>query len=144
MSLSENSEQQKRRYGSFVFAVFLLLFAAVAFIAGSHNFVLRSLAIVAIMISVYLVRASNVHSRPTPAVASVREVSFNTTSGPGRSTWVISIVLVPMLVVSYLLLQSDALHGGHSRWPADLFAGVAFACAIAWSFLVMKLTSGRR
>jgi len=90
---------------------------------------------------VYLVRASNLHTRPTSSVASEQEADFDTTSGPGRLAWVISVALVPLLAVSFLLLQSDALHGGHAAWPVDVFAAVAVACAVTWGYLVSKLMS---
>lgn len=143
MMPSKKKGPQERRPGLFVLAIFLLLVAGLAFFAGSHNFIIRALSILAILASVSLVRASNFHARTTAPDASLQEMDLNGTSGPGPLAWAISGALIPVLILSYLLLRSDALNGGHAAWPADLFGGVAFACAIAWSYVAMKLTSGR-
>jgi len=143
MTTLEKDGPQERRPGLFIFAVLLLLLAAVGIFAGSHHYLIRFFSSLAIVVSVYLIRSSNFRARLTSSIASVQEANPNAANGPGALAWAVSGALVPMIVVSYLLLQSDALHGGHSRWPVDLFAGVAFVCAIAWSYLVMKLTSGR-
>ena len=143
MASFEKNGPQERRPGLFIFAVLLLLLAAGGLFVGPHNYLIRSFSVLAVMVSVYFVRSSNFHARPTSPVTSLQEAGPDSTNGPGALSWAVSGALVPMLVVSYLLLRSDALHGGHVGWPADLFGGVAFACAIAWSYLVMKLTSGR-
>ncbi|MGO9324216.1 MAG: hypothetical protein ACLP07_06605 [Terracidiphilus sp.] len=144
MTSFEKEGPQERRPGLFIFAIFLLLGAVLAFIVGPHNFIIRALSILAILASVSLVRASNFHTRTTAPGASLQEADLNAPSGPGPLAWAISGALIPVLVLSYFLLKSDALNGGHAAWPADLFGGVAFACAIAWSYVAMKLTSGRR
>jgi hypothetical protein len=139
----EKDGPQERRPGLFIFAVLLLLLSAVGVFVGSHNYLIRSFSVLAVMVSVYLVRSSNFHVWPTSPVTSPQEADLNASNGPGALSWAVSGALVPMLVVSYLLLQSDALHGGHTGWPADVFGGVAFACAIAWGLLVAQLISGR-
>ncbi|MGB8029402.1 MAG: hypothetical protein WCF30_07020 [Terracidiphilus sp.] len=144
MTSFEKGGPQERRTGLFIFAIFLLLLAPVAFFVGSHNYLIRSLSVLAMIASAYLVRASNFHSRPTPLVASEQMEDFNATNGPGLLAWVLGLGLILMLVLSFLLVQSDALHGGHTGWPADLFGAVALACAVTWGYIVSKFMSGRR
>ena len=38
-----------------------------------------------------------------------------------------------------LLLYWDARHGYQEGWPVYLFAGVALACAVVWSYLVANV-----
>ncbi len=120
----------KRKSGLFILAILLLLLGGTALYIGSNNFLIRSLGILACTISVYCVRKSNIHAssqkiiRPTPV---------------GRSTWTISIILLPALGLSFLFLYRDAIHGYHQGWPVILFAGVVAGCALCWSYLVSRL-----
>lgn len=132
----------RRRYGLFILAILLLLLGGAAIYAGSHNYEIRALGIVAVMASVYVVRISRVRERSDLPITGDRPISSKTTKGPGRLLWIASLSLLLMLGVALYLLHIDALNGGHEAWPADLFAGVGLACAIVWGFLVVKILGG--
>ncbi len=144
MTSFEKRGPQERRPGLFIFAIFLLLLGAVAFFVGFRNYLIRCLGVVVMMASASLVRSSNFHARLPSSIASVQEADLKATNGPGPLAWALGVALIPMLVLSFLLVQSDALHGGHTAWPADLFGAVAVACAVAWGYIASKFMSGHR
>jgi hypothetical protein len=130
-----------KRYGLFVLAILLFLFAGVGIYLGSHNYAIRMLGLAALIAGVYLVRISRVHNRPGwPEGGGTK--NFNAVGGPGRLAWIIALSMVPLLCAAYYLMYIDAANGGHEAWPADVFAGVGVACVIAWGYLVTKLVGG--
>jgi hypothetical protein len=129
----------RKRYGSFVLAILLLLLGGVGIFVGSHNYPIRALGLVAIMASAYLVRISHVHDRSDLPEASGQGKDLKTAKGPGRLLWIVSLVLVPLLGAAFFLLHIDAVNGGHEAWPADVFAGIGLACAIVWGYLAAKI-----
>lgn len=120
-------------------AVLLLVLGGLCVYFGSHNYLLRVLGVAAIMVSVYLVRISRVRSHPGLREAGQPGMELKTTRGPGRLLWIVSLAFLPLLGVSIFLLHIDAANGGHAAWPADLFAGVALACAAVWGCLIAKI-----
>jgi len=133
---------QRRRYGLFVLAVILLLFGGVLIYMGSHNFAIRAVGLGVVMVSVYLVQASNVRNRSGLPEAS-GEVDLPTARTPGRLLWVVSVSLVPVVAGAWYLLHLDAVNGGQTAWPVYVFAGVAVVCAVVWGLLVAKISGGR-
>jgi uncharacterized membrane protein len=140
----EKRGSRERRYGLFILAILLLVSGIAAFLTGFHNYIVRSIGVLAIVASVYFVRASNFHSSQTPPVANEIMEDLSATNGLGPVAWIIGVVLLLMLIFSFLLVQSDALHGGHTAWPADLFGAVALTCAVTWGYILSKFMSGRR
>lgn len=132
MTVPENVPQ--KRYGLFILAIFLLLSAGAAFYVESDSLAIRSLAAVALIASVYLVRISHVHARST-SVASSRRVDFTASERPQPMIWFVGIALFVLAGVSYLLI----LDGGHTAWPVYVFAGIAVACACVWGYIITKL-----
>ena len=132
MTVPENVPQ--KRYGLFILAIFLLLSAGAAFYLASDSLAIRSLAAVAGIASVYLVRISHVHTEDSGA-----RVDFTASERPGRLMLFVGIALLVLAGVSYWLMHIDALHGGHTGWPAYMFAGVAVACAVVWGYIITKL-----
>jgi hypothetical protein len=122
----------RKRYGLYSLAILFLVLGGACFIAGYRSFAIRSLGLVALMVSAYFVRISKFHASPVPVI---RE------KGPGRLAWTIGIALVPAAGMSYLYLYNDAIHGYHEALPVYVFAGVALACAIVWAYLVAKMVS---
>ena len=135
MTLLGNDELQKKRYGLFVLALLLLAAGGVGLFLGLHNPMIRSLGLMAVMISAYLVRASRVHNRPVSVVASGQGADFTAANGPGRLLWIVSVSLVPIVAGAWYLLHLDAVNGGQTAWPVYLFAGVAVVCAVVWGLL---------
>lgn len=111
----------------------MLLLGGVALYFGSHNPAIRSLAVVAILTSVYLVRMS----RRSDPFAGGGQRDSRATGRPGRWLWIVSLALLLLAAASLINLYNDALHGGHEVWPVGMFAGVALACAVVWSYLFM-------
>jgi len=132
VSVPENVPQ--KRYGLFILAIFLLLSAGAAFYVASDSLPIRSLAALALIASVYLVRVSHVHTRDSGA-----RVDFTASERPRATVWFLGIALLGLAGVSYWLMHIDALHGGHTGWPAYMFAGVAVACAVVWGYIITKL-----
>lgn len=134
-----SQEAPRKRYSLFILAILLLLSGGVALYMGSHNLVIRSLGLTAIVASTYLSRISRVHSRSGSSVASGQGADSKATRRPGRLLWTVSIALLLLAVVSYLDLYMDALHGYHEILPVYVFAGVGVACTIGWSYLASRI-----
>ena len=128
------SQKAAKRYGLFALAILLLMLGGVGIYFGSHNYPIRSLGIMAILASIYLVRISRVRGRSVFPEASGRTMEL-TTEGPGHWLWIVSLVLVPLLGAAFYLMHIDFANGGHEAWPVYVFAGVALACIIIWSYL---------
>jgi membrane associated rhomboid family serine protease len=134
----------RKRYCLFGLAILLLMLGGVGIYVGSHNYPIRALGVVAVVMSAYLVRISHAHDRPGMPEASGQRRDLKIAKGPGRLLWIISSALVPLLGAALFLLHIDAMNGGHEAWPADVFAAVGLACAIVWGYLVAKIFGGRR
>lgn len=140
MSASQN--EVPKRYGLFVLAILLLLSGGVCLYLGSHNLLIRVLGLVAIIASTHLVRISHVHDRAGLPDASGRGNLLQRAKGAGRLPWVLSFASLVSLVAAYYLMYIDAANGGHEAWPADVFAGVGFACVVVWTYLAAKIAAG--
>jgi hypothetical protein len=125
-----------KRYSLFAAAILLLLAGGVGIYLGSDNYLIRVLGLVSILASLNLVRISRVHGGSSLPTARGRESKIE--KGSGRLLRVVSLALVLLLGASGFLLHIDAANGGHSTWPADLFAGVSIACAIVWGYIGAK------
>jgi hypothetical protein len=128
------SQKAPKNYGLLALALVLLLSGGVGIYFGSHNFPIRALGLAAIMASTYFVRISRVRDCSVFPEASRRTLEL-TTEGPGRWLWFVSLALVPVLGAAFFLMHIDFANGGHEAWPVYLFAGIALACAIVWSYL---------
>jgi hypothetical protein len=128
----------RKKFGLFALAMILLTAAGVAMVRGFNNFTMRSLALVACIASIYLVRASGVHSRSLPVTNGQRTESI-AKKGPGRAMWIIGAALVPVAAASYLYLYEDAHHGHRQILAVYLFAGVAMLCTLVWSYLASQI-----
>jgi hypothetical protein len=140
MTASQQGPRKVRR-GLFALAVLLLLAAGAAFFMGGKDFTIRSLGVVALIASVYLVRTSNVHSPSTVVITSSQGPDSKAKKIGGRLMWIIGAALLPIAVASVFYLQQDARHGYHEVLPVYVFAGVALACAIVWAYLVARMVS---
>lgn len=131
---------QSRRYVLLGLAFLLLILGGLGVYFGSHNNPIRALGVIAVMASAQVVRMSRGRDGPSLSDTAGLGLEPKTTDGPGRVLWIVSIALVPLLVVALLLMHMDAVNGGNDAWPADFFAGVAFVCAIVWSYLGIKIS----
>jgi hypothetical protein len=136
---SSQQGPRKARRGLFALAILLLVAAIAAFSMGGKDFTIRSLGVVALIASVYLVRASNVHSRSAVVVTSSQGTDSKAKRIGGRLMWIIGAALLPIAVASVFYLKQDALHGYHEVLPVYVFGGVAVLCAIVWSYLAARV-----
>jgi hypothetical protein len=127
------------KYVLLALAVLLLLLGGVGIYVGSRNYPIRALGVVAVIASAYFVRTSRARDSASLPEGSRRGADIKTAEGSGRLLWIISLAMVPLLVVAFFLLHLDAVNGGHQAWPADVFAGVGVASAVAWGCLVAKI-----
>jgi hypothetical protein len=139
MSVITSQNVDRKRYGLFAGAIFLLLLGGVGIYVGPHNYPIRVLGSAAVLASVYLARISQVRGRSDLPDLSVRPKNLKTSKGPGRVLWIISLALVPLLAAAGFLLHIDVANGGNETWPVDAFAGIALACTIVWSYLAAKI-----
>jgi hypothetical protein len=135
MMMSENLPQ--KRYSVFVLAILLLLFACVAFILESSSFGIRSLGLAAILVSVWLVRVSNIHRRSNRVSGGAANVK--TGKNIGTIWWIAGVGCLLAAGAAYFYLYSDALNGYHQVLPVYVFAGVGLACAVVWGYIAVKL-----
>lgn len=136
--MTTSAPTTRKTYGLMSLAVLLFSLGGAALFFEPHNYVIRSLGLLAILGGVPLVRTSRVHARD-PVPADGQWIDVTASKGPSRTTWSIGIALLVLAGISLLLLYLDGLHGGHSEWPVYLFAGVVLACAGVWSAILAKL-----
>ncbi len=134
-----SSKTSKKRYGLLALAILLLLCAGVALYIGRNNFVIRSVGLVLILASVFLVKISNVHSRTELTAANGKDANTEATNHPGPLMWTVGVALLVAFGISYLYLYKDALDGYHAVLPVYVFAGVGLVCGLFWSYLITKL-----
>jgi hypothetical protein len=133
-------DPRKVRRGLFAVAILLLLAAGAAFFMGGKDFTIRSLGLLALIVGVYLVRASKVNStRSALVITSSQGTDSDAKKSGGRLMWIIGAALLPIAVASYFYVQQDALHGYHEVLPVYVFAGVAVLCTLVWSYLVARV-----
>ncbi|HKS80239.1 MAG TPA: hypothetical protein VJR23_01930 [Candidatus Acidoferrales bacterium] len=135
----ETATPPQKRHWLFVLAVLLLLAGGAALLVGPKNFGVWSLGLVACIVSVYLIRVSNVHSRSASAATGSEGAGLKARKGRGRLMWIIGAALLPVAGASFFYLYQDALHGYHDTTPVYVFAGVAALCAVVWSYLVSRV-----
>ena len=133
----------KKKYGLYSLAILLLVFAAATLYFGAHNFPIRSLGLAAILVSGYLVRASNVRPQRTfLPIVSVPGADSAAAKRYKRLLWILSLSLTALTVLSFLLMANDTVtNGGNEVWPVYVCAALGLLCAGAWSALVAKITA---
>ena len=135
--MSQTGSQE--RYGLFILSILVFLAGATVFVLKFDNVGIRALSGLCFIVSVYLVRKSSVHRRPTLANATGEGGNADAQERPGRTMWTVGIALVPLAMGSYFWLYEDALHGYNEALPVYVFAGVALACTLVWPYLLAKV-----
>ncbi len=134
-----SKETPRKRHYLFVLAIVILIFGGAALFIWSNNFLIRSASIVACIVSVYLVRISNVHARPSLGVVGELEAESKFAKRPKRMMWIIGVALLAAVGGAFSELYSDALRGYHEVFPVYLFSGAAIVCIAFWSYLISRL-----
>jgi hypothetical protein len=134
-----SQESPQKRYSLFGLAVLLLLFAGATFVMASTSFAIHSLGVVAILVSVWLVRVSKVRGRPGNRVAGIEGTKGTTSKRLGVFVWAAGAGSLLAEVASYIYLRNDTLNGYHQVLPVYIFAGVGLACALIWGYIALKL-----
>jgi hypothetical protein len=125
----------RKRYGLFILAIFMLVLAGVAMFLGMHNFTIRTVGLACSIISVYLVRISNVHARPTLDTAVDSGATLHAEARPGLPIRMVGVGLLLLTGASAFYLYRDDLHGYHNVLPVYLFVAVAVACGLVWAYI---------
>ncbi len=129
----------RKRYGIFALAVVLFL-SGVVLLVGGNNLLIRSFSGLMFVISVYLLKISNVHDRAgVIAVSGNEKYPEETTNHPSPVMWTVGIGALVVAVGAFLFLYRDALEGYQEIWPVYAFAGVGLVCALIWGYLMAKL-----
>jgi hypothetical protein len=114
-------------------AILIALLGVVIFVLGSHNFIISSFGLLALLASVQRGRMSRAQNQ------NFGRLDLTGSNQVGPTTWFIGLALLLLAGFSYWLLHIDAAHGRHAVWPVYVFAGVALACAGVWGYIGSKL-----
>jgi hypothetical protein len=134
-----SAETHRKRYIVFAVAVALIVVAVVALYLGTNSFVIRSVGIVAGLVSVRLIRISNIHSRSSSADIDKYGKRFGESKWQRRPIWMLSgIVLLACFCFAIFALYKDAIGGYKEIWPVYLFTGTVVVCMVFWSYLFWR------
>lgn len=131
-----SNERPQKRYSLFVLALLLLALACIAFVFASNSLAIRSLGLGAIMISVWLIRASNVRQgsnrqeRQMMTATKIRRV--------GMLTWFAGVTSAFAMAAAYLFLRNDAINGYRQALPVYVFSGVGLVFTVIWAYIAAK------
>lgn len=128
-----------RKFVLFVLAILLLALGGIALVFGANLPGIRSLGALACILSAVCVRKSNLSVRLLAGNTTTNQEDPPAVKRPGKAIWIISIVLLPVLGISFVFLYNDAATGYHQTWPVYLFAGLGLVCTLCWSYLVSQL-----
>ena len=134
MNLPGN-EPRKLRIGLYAIGVLLLLVAG-AILLVSNTTAHRPVAMLALFISVICFRKSQNYSLPVSGSSGSQGTRPLAVAHLRRLVVTISIILLPLLGISYASLYYGAMRGGQQVWPAYFFAITACICAFFWSILL--------
>lgn len=135
--MSSSTAKQVWRYSLFGVGVMLLVAAAVFLYIGRSRFEVRAVGLVALVLSAYAFRKSNLSVMP-------RAVNENPgTDGksgrPSAIMWVVGVGLIALTGIAYALMYQDALDGYKNAIPAYFFAGAALTAAAFWGYLISRI-----
>jgi hypothetical protein len=132
-------EVRGKVYALRALAALLLLFAAGIFIARPHDFGVRLLGLVAILLSVSVVRRSNVSVARARGDA-LAEWSANRAGRVGPLAWILVAASLLACGFTYFLMYLDQLHGGKDTWPVYAFAVAALMLVLAFGNVVARIS----
>lgn len=130
MSTATAPQRSLKWWVLYLLAIGLFL-TGVAILILRDDFVCRTFAVIAFVVSARLVRMA-VQSRSVSSAWQTPDSKV--AKGPGRLLWGASIAMLPLAALSYL-----SMYRYHTIWAVDMFAGVAVVCALVWSCLAYKL-----
>jgi hypothetical protein len=129
-------QSPRKRRGLFILASVLILAGVATLYVRPHDFLFRTLAVVAFVASARVVRIA-VQSRSGSFGGQTAD--SKETKRPEPLLWTVSIAMLVLAGFSSFFLYRDALDGYHEAWPLKVFAVVAVGCALVWSYLAYKL-----
>lgn len=137
LSLGSSTPKPLLRYCLFGVGVVLLVTAAVLLYIGWSRFEVRAVGMVALVLSTYTIRKSNlalisraIDEKPRPDGQSRR---------PSATMWVLGVGLIALVGMTYALLYQDGVNGYRSAMPAYFFAGAALTAAAFWGYLISRI-----
>jgi hypothetical protein len=141
--MSASHERGRRRYGVYAVGIALLVFGGVTFFFGYRNFAIRSGAVLACMIGVYLIARSNNRGEARGWSREGPEISGGGRRGPSATRWFVGVLLVATVLIAFAFLYRDAMSGYKEVGPVYLFAGAIVVCAVFWGYLIARLYPSR-
>ncbi len=131
------AEVPKKFYTLRALAALIALSAAAAFILRPHDFGIRLLAFLAILLGLSLVRRSNILVWRARGDV-IAEYASNKSGRVGPLAWTLAATSLVAFGVSYYLLHLDALHGGKQVWPVYALFGATLAVTVTVGYVVMR------
>lgn len=121
-------------------AVVFIAIAGTAFLLRPDSFAIHTLGLLAIVVSLWLVRRSNAGVRRAQGLTFVNWSRTAANRRVGPLAWTLTGASLFACGLFYFLMYVDAVHGGKEAWPAYGFAGAGLAAAVAVGYVVMKLS----
>ncbi len=122
-------------------ALALMLCAAAIFVLRPHDFAIRTLALLAIFLGLWIVRRSNVSVRRARGQVIPNdsfEGSFaKEADRPGALAWTLTAVSLIACCVCAFLLHLDMLHGGQEGWPVYALFVAILALILSVGYVLM-------
>jgi predicted membrane channel-forming protein YqfA (hemolysin III family) len=128
---------QPKRYGLYSLGMVILLSGVLAISLAANDFLLLFGGIIACLVGVRLIHASQVPSSKNPNFNRPPE-SNSWGSGRNRLLQTIGIALVPALGLSLFFLFEDVVRGHRHSWHLYVFIGTMTVCTAVWAYLMSK------
>ena len=128
------------RNGAAAALVVVIAIGDAALFVVTHNFVLRSAGMAALVFAVYFLRNVQERSHDNSNINSNRTLSGQMDSNRKISTlmWIKGIVMLGIFGVSCLFLYLDVVEGYNRVAPLYAFAISGLVCGMYWAYLFTK------
>ena len=127
-------EMRGKWYALRALAVVLVVFAAVSFFLWHNASGIRSIGLLAILLSGWLVRRSN-----ALVWRAQKQVFVEPDRRVGPLVWTLISASLAAVVVFYFLMYVAEEHGGKDAWPVYGFVGAGLVLAMSTGYAVIKV-----
>ena len=132
------AELRRKFYTLRALAALIALSAAAAFILRPHDFGIRLLAFLALLLALSLVKRSNILVWRARGDV-IAEWASNRSGQVGPLAWTLAAASLVAFGVCYYLLHLDALHGGKQVWPVYALFGAALAVTMTVGYVAVTM-----
>lgn len=139
MEADNNGRPSRHPKSRLVYAIALILggCGVIAILAGLQSFLIRSLGLVGLIVSLSLVRLSQMDA--TLRAAGRRADEDRLRKPLPIVLWAAGVASVLLFAFACLALYLDALGGYRTGWPVYLFGGATLVSAVVTSYIVARL-----